>query len=157
MKINKQSLLITSLGILIVLLIGWAILRSREASERATVVIDNTQSLSVRVADTPWERARGLSGFTVETVKAQGMIFVFPKPEVQHFWMKGMKLDLDVVWIREGKIVSVTRAVPAPKPGEKPATMTSNPISVDMVLELPAGYIDRFDLVPGKLINIELP
>lgn len=157
MTISKQQFMIIGAGLLVVGMLVVTIVRGREASERALVTVDSTDTLSVRVADTPWERARGLSGFTIETVKAQGMVFVFPEAKVQHFWMKGMKLALDVVWIRDGKIVSVTRNVPFPKPGEEPARMSSEPLPVDTVLELPAGYIDRFDFTPGKPINIELP
>ena len=154
MNINK--FMIGGALAVVALLLAVGVSKAHESAERATIST-NDMTLSVRVADSPSERTHGLSGFTAETVKAQGMLFVFPEAEVQDFWMKGMKLDLDVVWIRDGKIVSISKNIPAPKPGEEPARMSSKPIPVDMVLELPAGYVDLFGLTPGLAINIELP
>ncbi|HRH32096.1 MAG TPA: DUF192 domain-containing protein [bacterium] len=156
MAISMNKALISGAIVIIVLMVGGAILLHQEAEERATVST-NDVTLSVRVADNPWERTRGLSGLTAEQVKAQGMLFVFPEAEVQRFWMKGMELPLDVLWIRDGKIISLDENVPAPKAGEEPASMTSEPIPVDMVLELPAGYAKHFDLRPGSPLKIELP
>lgn len=151
----NKALISGAIGLVIVMVLG-AIWLQQEALERATVST-NDVTLSVRVADNPWERMRGLSGLTAEQVKAQGMLFVFREAEVQHFWMKGMKLPLDVLWIKDGKIVALDAGVQAPKAGETPAAMTSEPIPVDMVLELPAGYAQRFDLRPGSPLKIELP
>lgn len=148
--------LISSAILVVLLLVVGAVFLQQEAAERATVST-NDVSLSVRIADNPWERTMGLSGLTAEQVKAQGMLFVFPEEKVEHFWMKGMKLSLDVLWIRDGKIVGLDENVPAPKAGEDPATMTSEPIPVDMVLELPAGYAKHFDLHVGSPLKIELP
>jgi len=156
MNMSLSKALISGAVIIVVVLLVGAILRGREAAERATVTA-NDVPLAVRVADNPWERTRGLSGFEAEDVKAQGMLFIFPEKEVRSFWMKGMKLDLDVVWIADGKVVAVDMGVSAPKQGEEPERMTSNPIPVDMVLELPAGYANQFDINPGLLLKIELP
>ena len=151
----SRALILGAVCVVIGLLV-FTVLRGREAAERATVST-NDVSLSVRVADAPMERMRGLSGYTADSVKAQGMLFVFPEAEVREFWMKGMKLDLDVLWIRDGQIVSVDKGVKAPVAGAEPERMTSAPLPVDMVLELPAGYADKFDLNPGSPIKIELP
>lgn len=156
MSKNASRALILGAIIIVIALVAAAILRGREAAERATLTIDDN-ILSVRVADNPWERARGLSGFEAEDVKAHGMLFIFKEPEVQEFWMKGMVLDLDVLWIRENKIVAIERNVPAPKPGEEPARMTSAPIPVDMVLELPAGSVQALGLLVGMPLKVELP
>lgn len=153
-KITK-ALILGAIGIVAVL-IGISVYRGMEASERATVRVDD-QFLTVRVADNAWERAKGLSGFTPDTVQAHGMLFIFPKEETQQFWMKGMLVDLDIIWIRDNKIVGMESNVPAPKKGEEPARVTSEPVPVDMVLELPAGSISALGLVAGKPLEITLP
>jgi uncharacterized membrane protein (UPF0127 family) len=83
------------------------------------------------------------------------MLFIFPEAEVQNFWMKGMKFPLDVAWIKDGKVVSVDTNIPAPKPGEEPARMSSSPIGVDMVLELPAGQAYAHNIKPGIILKID--
>ncbi|MFZ2681973.1 MAG: DUF192 domain-containing protein [Patescibacteria group bacterium] len=140
----------------VILLLGFTIWSGLEAKERA-VVTANDQDFSVRIADSPWERQRGLSGFEAKEVEAQGMLFLFKDSAVREFWMKGMKLDLDVVWIQGDKVVAVSSGVKAPKSGEEPVRMSSKPIPVDMVLELPAGYASQFGITPGVSLKIQLP
>ncbi len=153
---SKQTTKILLAALVVGVLILAFVFRSLEASERATVVIDDYR-LAVRIADNPWERRRGLSGLATDEVQAQGMLFIFDQAKVQDFWMKGMNFDLDVIWINDGKIVSLDQNVSAPGPGEMPERMSSRPLLVNMVLELPAGYAERFGLLPGMPIRIELP
>ena len=154
---SKQTtkILLAALVVVGVLILAF-VFRSREASERATVVIDDYR-LTVRIADNPWERRRGLSGLAADEVQAEGMLFIFDQAKVQDFWMKGMSFDLDVIWINDGKIVSLDQNVSAPGPGEMPERMSSRPLLANMVLEFPAGYAERFGLLPGMPIRIELP
>jgi uncharacterized membrane protein (UPF0127 family) len=59
-------------------------------------------------------QAQGLSGRDSLT-KSTGMIFPFPETKLQAFWMKDMKFDIDIVWIKDSQVVDISRAVPAPK------------------------------------------
>ena len=61
----------------------------------------NEARINVLVADTPQERAVGLSGYPGLPEDA-GMLFVFPEPRQPSFWMKGMEFALDLIWIRDG-------------------------------------------------------
>ncbi len=54
----------------------------------------------VRVADSPIERARGLSG-TASLSNGEGMLFVFEKLGIYGFWMKDMNYPIDIIWINE--------------------------------------------------------
>lgn len=116
--------------------------------ESATVII-NGREFIVRVADEPAEQQRGMSGKT-----DGGMLFVFSEPKVQHFWMHQMLIPLDVLWIQDGEVVDLDRNVPAPGPGEAPATMNSSPHEVQYVLELPAGEAEG--ILPGSAVEIVL-
>ncbi len=119
-------------------------------------VVANGYNLDVIVADTFLERRNGLSGFTSDNLGADGMLFVFDDALVRDFWMKGMKFPLDVIWLKDGKIVDVEYDVPAPEDGEEPETMTSSPIPVDMVLELPAGKASELGIVSGMKLEVLL-
>lgn len=109
----------------------------------------------VEVVNSAASIQQGLSGRT--EVGADGMLFSFPSPAQQTFWMKDMLFDLDLLWISNCQIVEVTPSVPKPAPGisttELP-TYTSNQ-AVDMVLEVPAGAIHNspFTLV-GQMISL---
>lgn len=111
--------------------------------------------LEVLVADNAIEHQKGLSGTRIETLGADGMLFVFSEKEERVFWMNGMNYALDVVWIADEKVMKIDRNVPAPEPGEDPERMYSRPFQIDMVLEVPAGMINDIGLVEGHLINVE--
>lgn len=111
--------------------------------------------LDVLVADNFLEQEKGLSGTRAETLQADGMLFEFKDQEERVFWMNGMNYALDIVWIRDNKIVKIQTDVPAPKPGEDPVKMYSRPFEVDMVLEVPAGIVGQSGMVEGHLIEVK--
>lgn len=143
-------------GVVGILVIIFVIYLITDAKERAVVTI-NDAKLRVKVADTPWERQQGLSGVDLKDLNADGMLFVFPDSEVRNFWMKNMEFALDVIWIKEGKIVSIDHDVQPPEDGGEPERISSNPVAVDMVLEVPAGVVENYGLKPGHSLRIELP
>ncbi|MFA6522656.1 MAG: DUF192 domain-containing protein [Patescibacteria group bacterium] len=149
----KKYLLLVLLGICILFGVFFFALQSNSMTQIQTV--DGV--LSVRLADNPLEQTKGLSGATVAELQSQGaegMLFVFGKAEERTFWMKEMNFDLDVVWILNGKIVSISENVQAPKNGEEPVRMYSGPIGADMVLELPAGGVKDHGLLIGQPLTI---
>jgi uncharacterized membrane protein (UPF0127 family) len=58
-------------------------------------------SLRIEVANTEEERITGLSGRTVLSRKADGLLFVFEKSNYYGIWMKDMKFPIDIIWIDE--------------------------------------------------------
>src|SRR6266404_1229193 len=71
----------------------------------------------VEIANTDQSREQGLSGRDKLT-DSQGMLFDFKNTGVTApgFWMKDMKFNLDLIWIRENQIVGITPNVPHPEP-----------------------------------------
>lgn len=125
--------------------------------ESGTVSLRNGEKvLTVKVADTFFERQRGLSGVEPGNIGADGTLFVFGSKAERTFWMKDMKFALDVVWIAGTRIVKIDENVPAPKAGEEPQKMYSTPFAVDRVLELPAGTVKANDIFIGTDVGIAL-
>ena len=113
------------------------------------------QNINMLIADNAIEHAKGLSGTELDSLNADGMLFVFKKQQEREFWMKGMNYNLDVLWLKDGKIMKIDRNVPAPEKGEEPAKMSSWPFEIDVVIELPAGGVDKFGFVEGQTIKID--
>ena len=69
----------------------------------------------VEVAADSAKQVKGLSGR--ETLDAgTGMLFVFENEKRFRFWMRGMEISLDMVWINsECQVVDVSENVPPPK------------------------------------------
>ena len=100
----------------------------------------------VEIADTESKREQGLSGRD-KLDSDSGMLFIFDRPDKYSFWMKDMKINLDFVWIRDGKIVYLSRNISNP-------TTLYPPYDVNKVLEVNAGFIDANKLEVGDKIEV---
>ena len=108
------------------------------------------------LADTAMTRARGLSGRKFLS-KKEGMLFVFDKLAIHHFWMKGMLFPLDFVWIKsinknQGVVVGVTENAPPLK--IKNVQFYSPPEPVDLMLEIRAGLVSERGVKKGDVVRI---
>jgi len=140
-------------GVLLAGFVGWRVMSD---VGQADITILGA-SLQVPVADTFMEQRVGLGKYDEpEDVPGGGLLFVFDEEDERTFWMKGMAFDLDVVWIRDGKVVAVQEDIPAPKKGEDPVSFTSEPLPIDMALELPAGSVDQLGILAGMPITVSL-
>jgi uncharacterized membrane protein (UPF0127 family) len=95
------------------------------------------QRVSLEIVDTPGKQAKGL-GERDSLAWHHGMYFEYEKPGFYAFWMKGMRFSIDIVWLRDSRIVDLDANVPFEKGGNGPTLRPS--VLVDAVLEVPAGY-----------------
>ena len=109
--------------------------------------------LFVEYAQTEAERARGLSGHA-PLGSREGMLFMFPVASLHGFWMKDMLFDLDMIWIRSGRVVGLSEHVPAPRfAGDKLPTYYP-PEAVDMVLEIGSGQARALGIGIGDAVSL---
>ena len=102
----------------------------------------------VELADTDAERSQGLM-WRGSMPAGRGMIFSFPRPVPQAFWMKNTYIPLDIIYIGDdGRIVSIAKDTEplseAPIPSGGPARG---------VLEINAGLSDRLGIMPGDRVK----
>lgn len=99
--------------------------------------------LQIEIADTADKRAKGLSEREVLATNS-GMLFVFDEAQQYQFWMKGMKISIDIIFINGGKVVDLLKNVPPPTSNQKDSDLPklSPIVPVDMVLEVNSNYID---------------
>lgn len=57
-----------------------------------------------QISDTDIKRRQGLM-FREFLSDNEGMIFIFPDESRHSFWMKNMKIPLDIIWINKNKFV----------------------------------------------------
>lgn len=79
------------------------------------------------------------------------MLFPFDAAKRRTFWMKGMLIPIDILWIREGKIVAIDANVPPPRSKEAPAILSH---VADLVLEVPAGFSKEMDISEGQTVRV---
>lgn len=122
---------------------------------RATVVLAGKQ-IDVDIADTATKQELGLGGRNSITDN-QGMLFPFSPAKRPVFWMKGMKFAIDIVWIRDNKVVDITRdAEPQPGAADSRLRLFVPVTQVDNVLELRAGWANKYGLKIGDLVKVNL-
>ena len=84
----------------------------------------------------------------------QGMLFIFPGETSPSFWMLGMLIPLDIIWIDSGlNVVGITANVP-PHGGSGSPTLYLPPQPVRYVLEVNAGIAHELGIGPGSLVEL---
>jgi uncharacterized protein len=81
------------------------------------------------------------------------MLFIMPGEQVAAFWMKEMKFDLDMIWIKDGQVVEITENVPKPKNEIDRLILYSPHQVIDQVLEVFAGDSRRLGIQVGDVIT----
>src|SRR3989344_718528 len=107
------------------------------------VIIDEVV-IYVESADTSEKKSKGLGGKT-HLSDNYGMLFPFknqPYPPV--FWMKGMEIPIDIIWIKDNTIIDIDKSA-QPESGISDAQLKrySPDKPVDYVLEVKGGLSDE--------------
>jgi uncharacterized membrane protein (UPF0127 family) len=126
----------------------------RPAADRASVVVGDV-TFGVEIAQTPAERRQGLSGRD-SLQPMTGMLFVFESGRATPFWMKGMRLPLDFIWIgEECTVVDTAPNVPPPAEGAAGAELPSyrSGVPAAYVFEVNAGDVERYGIVVGDTVR----
>lgn len=117
----------------------------------------NQQELVVEVVNTQDSLSLGLG--MREEIGSDGMLFAFDRPDQRYFWMKGMLIDLDMIWISKGVVVGITENVPAPTAKQQTNMLDLpryySPGPVDMVLEVPAGFSRQKGIFTGDTLRVK--
>ena len=83
----------------------------------------------------------------------RGMWFPFDRPRLMRFWMRNTLAPLDMVFLRQGRVIHIERRVPVcpalPCPSYGPIQLG------DGVVELGAGEAERLRISPGDPVRIE--
>ena len=128
----------------------------RPSGAQPTEVTIRQQSIEVEVVRTREEQARGLSERD-SLAWGSGMLFPYEKPAFVSFWMKGMRFDIDIVWIRHNRIVGIAERVPHPPDPEATPASVRPPELIDTVLEVPAGYARAHGWSRGDRVRVSPP
>jgi len=123
-------------------------------SQDGQVLDINGDKLTVEVADDLQEQQLGL-GYRDILGEDEGMLFIYDQAALYRFWMKGMRFPLDMIWIRDGVIVDITRNVPVAKDPEYPVNQFAPSEPANWVLEVNAGWAERHKVVVGEKVALE--
>ena len=108
--------------------------------------------VATEIARTFEQKARGLGGRD-SLAWNHGMLFPYERPDFLAFWMKDMRFAIDIVWIREGRIVDIAHQVPWSPEGPGPTVRPRE--LADSVLEVPAGYAQAHGWRRGDRVDVQ--
>lgn len=118
------------------------------------IIVINDKEIKVEVAKTNEERAKGLSNRNILDENS-GMIFVFNKNSKPSFWMKDTKIPLDIIWIKDDKIVAINKNVePEPNKNDSQLKKYPAPSGIDFVLEVNGGFSDKNNISAGDKVDL---
>lgn len=134
---------------------------AQDGFERVTI---DGETFTLELAADGAKRERGLSGR--ETIPADGgMLFVFPLPRVQRFWMKDCLAPIDIIYLDAAGRVVATYHMPVEPPkgedenqgayeGRLPGYSSRFPSQY--VIELAGGTLEGLEVSEGDKIDLDL-
>ena len=135
---------------------------SAPAAKEKLTIGSKTYNLELAVNDE--SRQYGLKGR--QTVADDGgMIFIFPEPKVQSFWMEDCLVDIDIIFLdTQGRIVAMhkmkkaepKRANETQEQYEARLPKYSSNQRAQFAIELQAGSLDKLNLKNGQKIEMDL-
>lgn len=117
----------------------------------AQVEIGGEQIL-LEVTRTPQQQQLGLM-YRPDLPPNRGMLFSFDPPRPVGFWMKNVKIHLDMVFVRDGEVQAIAADVP-PCTAE-PCPTYGPTVPIDWVIELRGGRAAELGLEVGDRVRIE--
>ena len=104
----------------------------------------------VEIADNDAERQKGLM-WREELKEDHGMLFVFPSPQIQSFWMRNTYLPLDIAFIDKGWVITdILQMEPLI---DTIYYKSSKP--VPYALEMNQGWFEKHQVKVGDKITLE--
>jgi uncharacterized protein len=116
-------------------------------SERLVI---GDKTIELEVARSIEEKTLGLM-YRQNLPDNRGMVFLFEPPQPVSFWMKNVLVDLDIIFLKNGKIKKILTRVPPCQTKSCPLYGIDTP--VDRVLELKGGQAEDLNLkIEDKLV-----
>lgn len=148
-------------------IIGAAVFFSQGSTEGAgradakmpTAKISDKHVVKLEVAATDKEIEHGLM-FRTSLPEDQGMVFLFHPPRPVNFWMYHTLIPLDMLFVKNGKIVKIFENVPPCKsenPRDCPTYPAAEGLEVSEVVELVGGYAKKNEVKEGDSISFDMP
>jgi uncharacterized protein len=142
------------LAVILILVLSVIPSYSELSPYKIEVVMIKNRPIAVTLAETDQARAQGL--MNKDSLRDdEGMLFIFPSSDKYAFWMKNMRISLDIIWIdKDKRIVDIKTRVPPC--GEVCESMV--PVKEALyVLELRSGSVEDRHIKIGDVISIGSP
>lgn len=145
---NTSKLIVISVFLVILFFNAMVFCSAFQFAEEDFAVI-NGKKIFLEIADTPQKQAKGLM-YIKRLPEDYGMIFLFSRAELRSFWMKNVEIPLDIIFIRDKKIITIYKNVEVDN--QEKNTLYKSAFKSDCVIEVNAGFCDKYNVKPGDAI-----
>lgn len=121
-------------------------------SQKPTAIIEN-KTFFLDVAKTDKEKEIGLAKYD-KLPENMAMLFIFSYPNYYSFWMKNMKFPIDIIYIKDNKIVDIFTDVPYPKTKNEQLPIYTTKQKANFVLEINANLSKKYNFKIGSGVKI---
>lgn len=146
----KKIFLISGLSILVITL---TFLNYNYPDKKTPQIAINNHIFNLEITKTEKEKEIGLAKYK-NIPQNFGMLFPFGKPDYYSFWMKNMKFTIDIIFIRNNKIVTIFKNASPPKSNNELLPIYRSQNLSDTVLEINAGLSDKYNFKTGDLVKL---
>ena len=126
---------------------------SIQGKEQTPSITIDAHTFTLLLAKTQQEQEKGL-GYRTSLPQDQGMLFIFPHPYREEFWMKGMQFPLDIIYIKDSRIITIFESVPNPTIQNGSIRTVTPTDSANDVLEINAGLVKKYNFRLGDVVKI---
>lgn len=157
LRYSSLSLILLIISIFIVTVIYLpAAYAQKIRTPKVRVCKDSNRCVMAEIVATPETRSQGLM-YRSKLPVDRGMLFIFPRPDFWQFWMKNVKMPLDIVWMDiTGRVVFFVTEV-QPCVGGQPCVDYVPAKKAFYVLELQAGVAKKWKLKIGDRLIFNVP
>lgn len=131
--------------------VGILFLAFLHPTKKPTATIDH-HTFSIEIAQTPQQQEIGLAKYA-SLPKNNAMYFPFNRPDYYTFWMKGMHFPIDMLFVRNNKVVTIFSNVMAKPDYQNYIYKPTQPS--DAVLEINAGLSQQYGFQLGDTVIID--
>jgi hypothetical protein len=107
------------------------------------------KKIFLKIADTPEKQLQGLM-YVKQMPENYGMIFLFDNAEPRSFWMKNTEIPLDIIFLRNRKIINIHRNVRLDNQNKNRTYQSA--YKSDCAIEVNAGFCDRYNVQVGDFV-----
>ena len=115
----------------------------------------NNKTFILDVAKTDEEKTIGLAKYD-KLPQNMGMLFPFQVQDYYHFWMKDMKFPIDIIYIKDNKIVDIFTNCPRPLTPDENLKIYTPKTKSNFVLEINANLSKTYNFKIGDTINLNI-
>jgi uncharacterized membrane protein (UPF0127 family) len=109
---------------------------------------------SIDIAKTPHDKESGLS-IKNSIGENYGMYFPFETADYYAFWMKNMKFPIDIIFLRDNRVVSIFSNIQPPLSNSDKTPVYQTKEKANAALEIAAGLSQKLGLKKGDAISFQ--